>query len=106
MEYYNLFIPLIFLGTTGLTIGLFYRATNKSRRTALAIMMSWVVLQTVLSLSGFYKNHHFGSAQDPAPYSAPGYMHHYFICFCQWQAIYWPVKSGNPLSLICDPGSG
>jgi len=54
MEYYNLFIPLIFLGTTGLTIGLFYRATNKSR-TALAIMMSWVVLQTVLSLSGFYK---------------------------------------------------
>jgi len=54
MEYYNLFIPVLFLGTTGLTIGMFYRATNRSR-TALAIIMSWVVLQTVLSLSGFYK---------------------------------------------------
>ena len=54
MEYYNLFIPLLFLVTTGLTIGLFYRATNRSR-IALAIVMSWVVLQTVLSLSGFYK---------------------------------------------------
>jgi hypothetical protein len=54
MEYYNLFIPVLFLGTTALTIGLFYRATNRSR-TALAIVMSWVVLQTVLSLSGFYK---------------------------------------------------
>ena len=54
MEYYNLFIPVLFLGTAGLTIGLFYRATRRSR-TALAIVVSWVVLQTVLSLSGYYK---------------------------------------------------
>jgi hypothetical protein len=50
-----IYISIIFTATTLLTIALFYKAANNST-TALLILVSWVILQTVLGLSGFYIN--------------------------------------------------
>jgi hypothetical protein len=50
-----IYISIIFTATTLLTIALFYKAANNST-TALLILVSWVILQTVLGLSGFYAN--------------------------------------------------
>lgn len=53
MENLPQFISIVFGLTTILTVGLFYKATNKSKAT-LFIILSWLVLQTLFGLSGFY----------------------------------------------------
>lgn len=53
MENLPQFISIVFGLTTILTVGLFYKATNKSKATLL-IILSWLVLQTLIGLSGFY----------------------------------------------------
>jgi hypothetical protein len=50
-----IYISIIFTATTLLTIALFYKAANNST-TVLLILIGWVILQTVLGLSGFYIN--------------------------------------------------
>jgi hypothetical protein len=46
-------IGIVFALTTILTITLFYQATNRSR-TTLFILLGWIVLQAIVSFSGFY----------------------------------------------------
>lgn len=48
-----LWLYLNFGLTTALAIGLFYFAAHRSRR-ALAVVLAWLVVQSALSLSGFY----------------------------------------------------
>jgi len=47
-------ISLLFGATTFLTVGFFYKATNRSK-TTLIILLAWLALQTLIGLSGFYK---------------------------------------------------
>ncbi len=47
------YVSLIFGLTTILTVFIFYKATNNSK-TTLIILLTWLVLQTVIGLSGFY----------------------------------------------------
>jgi hypothetical protein len=54
MENQDLPITIIFILVNILTIGLFYRASKKSALT-LFIISFWLILQSVLSLSGFYQ---------------------------------------------------
>lgn len=49
-----IYVTIIFILTTILTIFFFYKATNNSKLT-LVIIVTWVLLQAILSLSGFYK---------------------------------------------------
>jgi hypothetical protein len=49
------YISIIFIAATLLTIAFFYKAANHSTP-VLLILISWVILQTVLGLSGFYVN--------------------------------------------------
>lgn len=49
-----MFINALFLVTTLLTVGLFYKATGFSRWT-LAIIAVWVAAQSVIGLTGFYE---------------------------------------------------
>lgn len=53
MENLPQFISIVFGLTTILTVGLFYKATNNSKATLL-IILSWLVLQTLIGLTGFY----------------------------------------------------
>lgn len=53
MENLPTFISIVFGLTTVLTVALFYKATNNSKMT-LAILFSWLAIQTVIGLSGFY----------------------------------------------------
>jgi hypothetical protein len=48
-----MYINIIFIVTTILTIILFYKATKNSK-TTLAILFAWIILQAILGLSGFY----------------------------------------------------
>ena len=48
-----LYVSVVFGLTTLLTIWLFWRAANHSK-TALAVLLGWLLLQGVVSLSGFY----------------------------------------------------
>jgi hypothetical protein len=54
METLPFYIPATFLITFFLSIFLFYKAANASK-TALIVIGVWVILQTVLGLSGFYR---------------------------------------------------
>jgi hypothetical protein len=54
MENIPTYISIVFGLTTILTVGLFYKATNNSKVT-LIIILSWLLLQTFIGLSGFYK---------------------------------------------------
>jgi hypothetical protein len=47
------YISLVFALTTFVTVWLFYRATKDST-TALVVIMLWLIVQTVIGLSGFY----------------------------------------------------
>jgi hypothetical protein len=47
------YVSLVFGLTTLLTIWLFWRATNQSK-TALAVLVGWLLFQGLLGLSGFY----------------------------------------------------
>jgi len=54
MENQDLPLTIIFILTTFLTVGLFYRASQKSMH-ILFILVPWLILQSVLSLGGFYQ---------------------------------------------------
>lgn len=47
------YISIVFALTTMLTVGLFYKATTNSKATLL-ILLTWLTLQTIVGLSGFY----------------------------------------------------
>ncbi|MBK7123468.1 MAG: hypothetical protein IPH68_12045 [Chitinophagaceae bacterium] len=47
------YINIVFILTTGLTVFLFYKATQRSV-TTLVILGSWLLIQAVLSFTGFY----------------------------------------------------
>jgi len=53
MENLPFYIPVVFGLTVLLTLFLFYRATNKSG-SALLLIIGWLILQSILSLQGFY----------------------------------------------------
>lgn len=53
MNNFPVYISIIFILTTLLTITLFYRATGYSKKAGIIIFI-WLILQTVLGLSGFY----------------------------------------------------
>jgi hypothetical protein len=50
-----IYISLVFLATTLLTIWLFFRAANHSKTAFIAIIL-WSILQSIVTLSGFYLN--------------------------------------------------
>lgn len=54
MENLSLAISIFFALTTCLAVFIFYKATNHSKG-ALAIILIWMMAQSILSLSGFYK---------------------------------------------------
>lgn len=54
MQNLPLYISIIFILTTFITIFIFYKATNKSKP-ALAVILIWLAVQSLLSLCGFYK---------------------------------------------------
>ncbi len=53
MENLPKYISIFFLLTTLLTVAIFYKATNNSKKT-LTILLCWLVLQSILGMSGFY----------------------------------------------------
>lgn len=53
MENLPIYISIVFGLTTFLTVGIFYKAANKSKIT-LFILITWLALQTLIGLSGFY----------------------------------------------------
>lgn len=53
MDELPIYISLVFALTTSATVWLFYLATESSTAT-LVILMLWLILQTVIGLSGFY----------------------------------------------------
>ena len=53
MDKLPLYISLVFALTTFATVWFFYLAT-KSSTTTLVVIMSWLIIQTVMGLSGFY----------------------------------------------------
>jgi hypothetical protein len=55
MENISIFTILFFLLTSAGTVWFFYRAANNSL-TVLGILLSWAILQSVISLTGFYQH--------------------------------------------------
>jgi len=53
MENLPIYINIIFILTTLLTVFIFYKATNHSK-TTLIILLAWLTLQTIIGLSDFY----------------------------------------------------
>lgn len=53
MENLPEYISIVFVLTTILTVGLFFKATHHSKRT-LIVLLTWLALQTLIGLSGFY----------------------------------------------------
>ncbi|MCI1187350.1 hypothetical protein MON38_07955 [Hymenobacter sp. DH14] len=53
METLPLVLPLAFILTTALAVGLFYTAARRSGR-VLAVLLGWLLLQGGIGLSGFY----------------------------------------------------
>jgi hypothetical protein len=53
MEHLPLYIPVIFILTTLLTITLLYKAGNNSKPLIIIVLL-WLILQAAVSLSGFY----------------------------------------------------
>ena len=54
MENLPLYISIIFVFTTCLTVFIFYKAANYSKP-ALGIILIWLIVQSILGLRGFYK---------------------------------------------------
>jgi len=54
MEKLPVIIPVLFILTTLLTVFLFYKASGRSKPT-LAIITAWLLIQTIIGLSGFYE---------------------------------------------------
>jgi len=53
IPYLPLYINIIFILTTLLTIYLFYKSTNRSKAT-FVILFAWIIIQAILGLWGFY----------------------------------------------------
>ena len=53
MQNLPLYISIFFSFTTLLTVGLFYKATNRSK-TVLLIILGWLILQAIIALADFY----------------------------------------------------
>lgn len=53
MENLPFYIPLLFIMTTLLSVGIFYKASNNSLPT-LTVLLIWLGLQAIIGLSGFY----------------------------------------------------
>lgn len=53
MEHVSIYISILFMATTVVTVGLFYKATHYSTRT-LFLLASWLILQAFIGFSGFY----------------------------------------------------
>jgi hypothetical protein len=53
MEHLPIYISIVFVLTTLLTVALLYKAANYSKPVIIAVML-WLALQAVVSLSGFY----------------------------------------------------
>ncbi len=53
MENLPVYMYILFVATTGLALFLFYKATRHSRF-FLVVIIAWLVLQSILGLSGFY----------------------------------------------------
>ena len=53
MENLPTYISIVFGLTTILTVGLFYKSTNHSKK-SLLILLTWLALQAIIGLSGFY----------------------------------------------------
>jgi len=54
MENIPFYISIIFIITTFLSVFIFYKATNNSK-IFLAVILTWLAVQSVISLAGFYK---------------------------------------------------
>jgi len=50
-----IFIPIVFILTTFLTVAFFYKASHNSKSTLL-ILLAWLLIQGLVGASGFYKN--------------------------------------------------
>ena len=55
MENLPVYIHLIFILTTGVTLFFLYKAANDSRR-LIWVLLGWLAIHMVLALNGFYKN--------------------------------------------------
>ncbi len=55
MENVSILLKIVFVFITFLTVGLFYKATNKSR-TFLILALFWMVIQLIFGLTNFYEN--------------------------------------------------
>lgn len=53
LENLPIYISIVFTLTTILTVGIFYKASNKSTPT-LIILLVWLTIQAIIALSGFY----------------------------------------------------
>ena len=53
MQNLPIFIPLLFGLTTLFSLGIFYKASHKSKNT-LIILIVWLIIQAIIGLSGFY----------------------------------------------------
>jgi hypothetical protein len=53
MEHWPIYIKIVFILTTLLGLWLLYKATNQSKPIIITVLL-WLVLQTVVSITGFY----------------------------------------------------
>ena len=53
MEKLPIYIPVVFVLATVLTVCIFYKAANYSRKT-LIVLLVWLLMQAVIGLAGFY----------------------------------------------------
>lgn len=61
MENLPLYVPLIFSLTVILAVLIFFKAAHQSKP-VLAVVLGWIILQTIISLTGFY---HAANASPP-----------------------------------------
>jgi hypothetical protein len=54
MENLQILTAILFILTTALLVIFFYKASNMSK-TGLLIMLAWILLQSIISISGFYQ---------------------------------------------------
>jgi hypothetical protein len=55
MENLPIYVYVIFILTTALTVFFFYKASQRSKR-SLIVLLVWLAIQMIVSLSGFYEN--------------------------------------------------
>src|SRR6218665_1329415 len=64
MEHLPIYVYLTFGATVLLAIALFYKATNYSKSFLIGLL-AWIVIQSLLGLSGFYNDPDTGTARFP-----------------------------------------